>query len=298
MNIKLEDLTKDISSEAQCTQKNAKELLKILTGMVEDGLKEEGVARIPGLGIFRLRWVEAREGRNPQTGETIQIPGHSRVIFKAEKTLREYVNRRYAHLKPKILNNKQKVSKDSTEKKQHSNKNRYLLVAGFIIILLLLLIKFNWHTKDRVLSKESQIASTQEVVTEVPKEAITAPVEQESVPVEIEKPTQPLSGKTFSVKVKPGDNLWTLSRKHYKNSFAWPVIYRDNLGQIMDPDQIMPGDILNFPDLQGSGLALTMADSHMISLGYKETCDYYQTTKPALAALYMKSAKMYETKNP
>jgi nucleoid DNA-binding protein len=38
--------------------------------------------RIPGLGTFRVRSVEARTGRNPATGEILEIPARTRVVFK------------------------------------------------------------------------------------------------------------------------------------------------------------------------------------------------------------------------
>ena len=47
--------------------------------------------KIPGLGIFRLRKMKARMGRNPQTGEPIKIPARKKVGFSVAKTFKDTV---------------------------------------------------------------------------------------------------------------------------------------------------------------------------------------------------------------
>ncbi len=44
--------------------------------------------KIPNLGIFRLRKLKARTGRNPQTGEPIKIPARKKVGFTVAKTFK------------------------------------------------------------------------------------------------------------------------------------------------------------------------------------------------------------------
>ena len=46
-----------------------------------------------GFGSFRTRSRNAREGRNPKTGDTVQIPSKKVPFFKAGKELREVVDR-------------------------------------------------------------------------------------------------------------------------------------------------------------------------------------------------------------
>ena len=48
--------------------------------------------QIIGFGVFEVKQREARQGRNPQTGETIAIPACKAVTFKAGKPLKEAVN--------------------------------------------------------------------------------------------------------------------------------------------------------------------------------------------------------------
>ena len=64
----------------------------VLEAIAESLAKEEDV-RIAGFGTFRTRSRAAREGRNPATGESVQIPASKIPTFKAAKGLREAVKR-------------------------------------------------------------------------------------------------------------------------------------------------------------------------------------------------------------
>ena len=54
---------------------------ELLDGFV-DFLSNQGVLRIQNFGTFQMRKIEARKGRNPKTGETIDIPATKKVAFK------------------------------------------------------------------------------------------------------------------------------------------------------------------------------------------------------------------------
>jgi len=66
----------------------------LLTGMIESvtrHLKQGDRIRIGGLGTLEVRRREARSGRNPATGETIQISASRKVAFRVAKELKEAV---------------------------------------------------------------------------------------------------------------------------------------------------------------------------------------------------------------
>lgn len=60
--------------------------------VITDCLTTESKLQLPGFGTFEIRDRAARTGRNPQTGETIEVPACKVVGFKAGKALREAVN--------------------------------------------------------------------------------------------------------------------------------------------------------------------------------------------------------------
>ena len=62
-----------------------------LVDSVLEGLREERSVTIAGFGTFEVKDRKARVGRNPHTGEPIQIAAGKRVGFRMGKTLRESV---------------------------------------------------------------------------------------------------------------------------------------------------------------------------------------------------------------
>lgn len=101
--ITFSDLVDKIAQETGASKRLIHDLL-IETGTItREGLERDGRVNISGLGHFDLKWHEAKPGRNPQTGEEIEIPAHNTITFKATADLREYINRKYAHLEPEFI---------------------------------------------------------------------------------------------------------------------------------------------------------------------------------------------------
>ena len=73
------------------SRKQADQILENLIETVVKSVKKGENVKIPGLGIFRLRKMKARMGRNPQTGEPIKIPAKRVVKFRLSKSLKDAV---------------------------------------------------------------------------------------------------------------------------------------------------------------------------------------------------------------
>jgi DNA-binding protein HU-beta len=86
------ELVQRISEKAGISKKEANEALRAITSTFSDTLKEGDGITIVGFGSFSLTQRAARTGRNPQTGETLQIPASKTVRFKPGKSLKEAVN--------------------------------------------------------------------------------------------------------------------------------------------------------------------------------------------------------------
>ena len=59
---------------------------------IRDGLKRDGKVAISGFGTFETRRREAREGRNPRTGEPVRVAASTTVKFRPGKGLKDAVN--------------------------------------------------------------------------------------------------------------------------------------------------------------------------------------------------------------
>jgi len=90
------DLVNHMADKAGISKANAADALDAMIEAIEQGIakaqKGDGV-RVPGLGTFTVRHRAARTGRNPRTGETIQIGASYSVGFKAAKNLKEAAGR-------------------------------------------------------------------------------------------------------------------------------------------------------------------------------------------------------------
>jgi len=82
------ELVTAIAKGAGITKKQADDALKAAVESVSNALKKGERVAIPGLGIFSVRERAARKGRNPRTGDVIDIPARKVVVFKPAKDLR------------------------------------------------------------------------------------------------------------------------------------------------------------------------------------------------------------------
>lgn len=82
------DLAHALADEHQLTKKQSLEMMNDLIGMITKHLKKGEKVKIAGLGILQVRHRAARVGRNPATGEPIQIKASKKVAFRATKELK------------------------------------------------------------------------------------------------------------------------------------------------------------------------------------------------------------------
>jgi DNA-binding protein HU-beta len=80
-----------IAEEQNLPRKQAHAMLADMVSAVTDHLKKGDRIRINGLGILEVKKREARTGRNPATGEPIQIAASKKVAFRPAKELKEAV---------------------------------------------------------------------------------------------------------------------------------------------------------------------------------------------------------------
>lgn len=86
------ELVQFIAETADLTKADATRALDAMVEGVAKGLKEEGKVTLVGFGTFTAKKREAREGRNPQTGETVKIAARVVPGFKAGNKLKESLN--------------------------------------------------------------------------------------------------------------------------------------------------------------------------------------------------------------
>ncbi len=86
------DLIAAVAQETDISKAKAAEVVEAVFGAIEKSLKQKEEVRLVGFGTFVAADREASKGRNPRTGEEIDIPASTAVRFKAGKTLKDAVN--------------------------------------------------------------------------------------------------------------------------------------------------------------------------------------------------------------
>lgn len=86
------DLISKIADTAGITKGQAEDALNAVLDGITDSLKSDESVTLVGFGTFSVSHRAARAGRNPQTGETIQIAAKNLAKFKAGKKLTDALN--------------------------------------------------------------------------------------------------------------------------------------------------------------------------------------------------------------
>jgi DNA-binding protein HU-beta len=89
--VTLKHIAANLAEKHAMPKKQAETLLNDLVDTIVDHLKKGERIRMVGLGILQVRKRAARMGRNPATGEPIQIKASKKVAFRASKELKEAV---------------------------------------------------------------------------------------------------------------------------------------------------------------------------------------------------------------
>ena len=86
------DLVNVVAAETNLKKKDAEVAINAALEAIVGALKDGDKVQLIGFGTFEVKDVAAREGRNPQTGETIKIAASKKPSFSASKALKDSVN--------------------------------------------------------------------------------------------------------------------------------------------------------------------------------------------------------------
>lgn len=90
--MKKSDLVNTVAEKSDLTKAQATTAVDAMFDAIIEALAQGEDVTIAGFGTFEVRVRAARTGRNPRTGEEIQIPASKNPAFKAGKALKDAVN--------------------------------------------------------------------------------------------------------------------------------------------------------------------------------------------------------------
>jgi integration host factor subunit beta len=86
------ELVEDVARAAELTKKDAERLVELVFESIIETLNQGEKIELRGFGSFRVRERGARRGRNPKTGDPVNIPAKRVPYFKPGKELKELIN--------------------------------------------------------------------------------------------------------------------------------------------------------------------------------------------------------------
>ena len=84
-------LVEAVANDIKVNKSFAKRAVKSVIRNIIRHLREDGKVSISGLGVFKVKETKPRVGRNPKTGESVQVPAGKRVGFRAGRKLKKYI---------------------------------------------------------------------------------------------------------------------------------------------------------------------------------------------------------------
>ena len=91
MTLTKSDIVEDLNNEIGLNKREAKELVDLLFNDIKNLLSEGHEVKLSGFGNFQLRDKSPRPGRNPRTGEDVEVSARKVVTFKSGQKLKESV---------------------------------------------------------------------------------------------------------------------------------------------------------------------------------------------------------------
>jgi len=91
MTLTKSDIVEDLNNEIGLNKREAKELVDMFFNDIKNLLSEGHDIKLSGFGNFQLRNKTARPGRNPRTGENVEVSARQVVTFKSGQKLKESV---------------------------------------------------------------------------------------------------------------------------------------------------------------------------------------------------------------
>lgn len=85
------ELIYEIANQTHLTKKDTEQTINAMVAVIQSELQKGGEVRIGGFGTYKVSGRAARTGRNPATGETMEIAASKVVQFKAAKQLKSSI---------------------------------------------------------------------------------------------------------------------------------------------------------------------------------------------------------------
>lgn len=155
-----------VAKKHKITVKEAEKFVSAMFDVVNEGLKNDKLVKVKGLGTFKVQAVKPRESVNVNTGERVLIEGHDKVSFTPDASMKELVNKPFAQFETVVLND----GVDFTDIDNKSDNVEKVESTDEIVDSL------NENATSEVEKTESKEEINHKITEEKPVEAVQEPV--------------------------------------------------------------------------------------------------------------------------
>lgn len=111
--VSISDLLDAVAERSEKSKKEVNDFFSALQLVIEEGLEKDKISKISGLGTFKLVWVLPRKSVNVSSGKEVIIPGHYKISFLPEASVKKLINEPFEHLEVTDLDGKPIVKTSS-----------------------------------------------------------------------------------------------------------------------------------------------------------------------------------------
>lgn len=118
----IQEFARGVAEKLGMSKGNAEAFVKDFFQLIADALYQDKYVKIKGFGTFKLIEVDSRSSVNVNTGERIEIRSHTKISFTPDSTLRDVINRPFAHFETVPLNNEELLLSTTVEEEPISEE--------------------------------------------------------------------------------------------------------------------------------------------------------------------------------
>lgn len=189
--ITIQDLIDILAEKHSMNKKDAELFVKGVFELIEEALATEKYVKVKGLGTFKLIGVDSRESVDVNTGERIEIQGHNKISFTPESSLKDLINKPFAHFETVILNEGVDLSEveavDVPKEDAKEDENLFDTIKKPERVMLEETIEEMVEVK---LEEPEERAADESVKEEFMADMIEEPIEEEASTEEMEEPVE------------------------------------------------------------------------------------------------------------
>ncbi|MGN0310009.1 MAG: HU family DNA-binding protein [Bacteroides sp.] len=176
----VQDLARGAAEKMGMTKGNAEAFIKEFFQLIADALHQDKYVKVKGLGTFKLIEVDSRASVDVNTGERIEIQGHTKVSFTPDAALRDLINRPFAHFETVPLQNEELLLSTAVEDES--------TVAEESVVAEETVAAEEPVAAEESVASEEPVAAEKSVAAEDIVDAVEAPLKEAPAPLDEEYP--------------------------------------------------------------------------------------------------------------